>query len=562
MTHQDTKDSRISKWEYLMPLMIILSLVLSCILVSPKKPFWNDELFSFYFLSDPSFQHMMQAFGDKLNNTPFVYFGIGWFWDKIFGSSELSLRLFSSLGMGIASFFVWLTLRETYGFLISSVATTATFCTSSMILNQNSEARMYGLYMALGAVALYLYSKINLNLKLSNYHYYGNIMIHAALVNTHLHGLFYSAGVLAAFFLRDRFLGLFRSRVYISILISWLTLAFYIPAFLVQADAGNPRSWLPTPGIRDLYDFIFLQSWGGWLMRTNVIIAILFLGAWLSIFNKPAAKASPRSLEEDLTVNKQSWSLLIFGLVFLMIPVFIWFISRAIRPIFFDRYMILSILGWSVLLAFVCSRLFNTCEWSVDSQSKTYSWIKLVRVVPISLFIIFMLAKPVVFGLDPPPNLKTGLFGIDDNDNRMGFRQLPIAINDSDTFMERNYHSAHPERYYFILDKAAAMDPTSGQFGVQSYKHMDAWKRVYPNRFSRQVLTSDEFLAKFNKFLVIDFPDYNKKCPVRAYGTTALDWRNIQCPQWLEKRILSNPSYRVKKLSVSSETRLLVTKTR
>jgi hypothetical protein len=286
---------------------------------------------------------------------------------------------------------------------------------------------------------------------------------------------------------------------------------------------------------------------------------MLFLGAWLSIFNKPAAQACPHSLEEDLTMKKQSWSLLIFGFVFLVIPVFIWLISRTIRPIFYDRYMIPSILGWSILLAFVCSRLFNTHEWSVDRQTRTCSWIKLARVMPISLFIIFMLAKPVLFGLDPPID-NTSLFRVDANDNRVGFRQLPIAINNSYTFMERNYHSSHPERYYFILDKDAAMDPTSGQFGVQSYKHMDAWKRVYPNRFSRQVLTSDEFLAKFNRFLVIDNPVYNKKCPVRAYGATNPDWYNIHCPQWLEKRILSNPDYRVKILS--PETMLLVTKTR
>jgi hypothetical protein len=79
--------------------------------------------------------------------------------------------------------------------------------------------------MALSAAALYLYGKINQHRKASNYHYYINMIIHAALVNTHLLGIFYSAGVLMAFFVRDRFLGIFRTRVYASVLIGWLTLA-------------------------------------------------------------------------------------------------------------------------------------------------------------------------------------------------------------------------------------------------------------------------------------------------------------------------------------------------
>src|SRR5690349_15334622 len=78
--------------------ILLLSAVLTvaAILISPKKPFWIDELFSYYFLSAESFETLLGAFHDKLNNSPFAYFGLGWLWGKAFGVTELSLRLLSS----------------------------------------------------------------------------------------------------------------------------------------------------------------------------------------------------------------------------------------------------------------------------------------------------------------------------------------------------------------------------------------------------------------------------------------------------------------------------------
>ena len=122
------------KWEYVVPALAITSLVISCIIISSKKFFWNDELYSYYFLADQSFTHMLGAFHDKINNTPPLYFLLGWLWARVFGSTELSLRLFSSLGMCIACVTVWITLRRTYSFWSASIGVLSIFCTSSLIL--------------------------------------------------------------------------------------------------------------------------------------------------------------------------------------------------------------------------------------------------------------------------------------------------------------------------------------------------------------------------------------------------------------------------------------------
>src|SRR5215469_4621285 len=94
---KEREASSLSKWEFAIPALAVVSLIVSCIIISAKAYFWLDELFSYYLLADHSFRHMMVAFGDKFTNVPPLYFMLGWLWARAFGVTELSLRLFSSL---------------------------------------------------------------------------------------------------------------------------------------------------------------------------------------------------------------------------------------------------------------------------------------------------------------------------------------------------------------------------------------------------------------------------------------------------------------------------------
>src|ERR1700745_2801257 len=118
------------KWEYAVPALATVSLVISCIVFSAKKYFVNDELLSYYLLSDKSFLHMLSAFHDKINAGPPLYFLVGWIWARIFGASELSLRLISCIGMSAALWLIWATLRRTYGFWSTSICGFFVFCSS------------------------------------------------------------------------------------------------------------------------------------------------------------------------------------------------------------------------------------------------------------------------------------------------------------------------------------------------------------------------------------------------------------------------------------------------
>lgn len=51
----------LQKWDLFLLATAIGSLILNCIIISDKKPFWNDELIAWTAIHDPSLRHMVHA---------------------------------------------------------------------------------------------------------------------------------------------------------------------------------------------------------------------------------------------------------------------------------------------------------------------------------------------------------------------------------------------------------------------------------------------------------------------------------------------------------------------
>jgi hypothetical protein len=307
-----------------------LSLTVSCIMMSPKKYLWNDELFSWYLVADPSFSHMWKAFSDELNNTPPLYFVFGWAWARVFGASELSLRLLSSLGLSAALVVVWAMLRRVYGFWPSWIGTLVVFLTSRIVLIENAEARMYGLFVALGAAVVYQYERLNRRHRSTLRDLAGVALVHGALVNTHLFGPFYSGAALVAYAIVDLQRKTLRWGIYVAIVIGWLCFFLYLPAFLVQIGAGRPRAWMPVPVPGDLVALVGLSS------ASFVDVRFLsLLGGTLALMY--AVSAGRARDDGSVAAPSTESSLLVMAFAFLAVPVGTWVISRLIKPIFWDQ---------------------------------------------------------------------------------------------------------------------------------------------------------------------------------------------------------------------------------
>uniref|UniRef100_B8HMN2 Glycosyltransferase RgtA/B/C/D-like domain-containing protein n=1 Tax=Cyanothece sp. (strain PCC 7425 / ATCC 29141) TaxID=395961 RepID=B8HMN2_CYAP4 len=528
--------------------LLITSLLISCYLISAKKYFWNDELFSWYFIADHSFSHMLAAFGDRLNQTPILYFASGWVWARIFGASELSLRLFTSLGFCLAAVVSWLTLRRSYRFWPATIGVLTVFCTSKLILSQNAEARMYGLFVAVCSLGLFLYDQLSRQLIVSRSVLFCNLVVQAAIVHTHLFGLFYGPAILLALILNDRLQWGWaalqkRIRIYASFFIGWLSLVFYIPAYLIQTEAGKPHSWIPQPTIRDLTDFFAFHNP---FLRLTIPLAILLI-AGLQVFIVGTLAASTD--QAWINPNSQStpkFSLLILACTFLFVPVFTWCVSLSIRPIMFDRYLMPTLFSWVILVAEMADRLiFNIGSISSNNFHHSFRWFPRLSYILFPLILVtYLVFQPIIYGAYFPAGQAPDL-----EDNTYGHYNLPIVIQSSDWFLERRFYSLQKERYFFILDRELAEQEASGLFGLQEYKHMEAWNRRYPAHFAGHVLTSQDFLQQYPSFLVITRSDYRSKCSYKVTGANvAIDWNTIHCPQWVAQRLLNNPNYQVKSL--------------
>ncbi|HEX6250640.1 MAG TPA: glycosyltransferase family 39 protein [Gemmatimonadaceae bacterium] len=516
----------------------VLSLFGSCILISPGKSLWHDELYSWYLLADPSLSSMWTAFHDKLNVTPPLYFVLGWLWAQLVGASELSLRLFSALGIAAALILVWATLRKVYGFWPTCIGTLTVFLTSEIVLSQNVEARMYGLFLALCAAAVYQYASLDARGTFSFRDLAGLAVIHAAIVNTHLFGLFYSGAILAAFVVADVLRGRFRKGIYFAVVGGWMSFLFYLPAFLVQSDVARPRGWLPSPRLSDFFELVGLVSPA---FANVAFVAALVL--CLVLIHTVRGRWQEVSGEQDAPVAGKR-SLLVMALALIIPTAATWLLSRTVKPIFWDRYLLPSIIGYCIAIAHLASHFLSAYSHGVrdllsPGTSRTDGR-QIFAGAVLSAFVLVLLANPLWYAAQHDGRAFAGRF-----DLRFGYEDLPVVVEFPGGFLERWHYSTDRERYYFILDEAAAMKQESGLFGLQAHKHMDAFRRNCP-QLRDNVVQSDDFLARFDRFIVIDYTDYDAACPTRVVGLQyARDWQDIHCPQWVETRLLANSDYAV-----------------
>ncbi|CAN5664044.1 hypothetical protein BH23GEM11_BH23GEM11_20630 [soil metagenome] len=536
---------------HLIPAVASAVLVGATMLISSRKYFWNDELYSFVLIADPSFSGMLSAFHDAINNTPALYFILGWGWAQVFGAGELSLRLFSCLGILAALWTMWILLRRVYGTWPAALSVVMVFCTSGLILEQMAEARMYGLLLALAASAVYLFDAAMRSNRRSPLLIGATVATHAALIHTHLFGPLYSATMaLGAVIMlgrpgrrshpmgaRDHLLG---------IVASWPLFLLYIPSYLNQSAAYGSRGWLTVPTLGDLVSFLALD--GNELLGSQALV-LLFLGLGLHLLLRSRhgqiaainqdTSTAPAS---EVAVRPRDRHLLWVAWLLLAFPVGIYLFSVLIRPIFWYRYMIPSVLGWCILIASVTSRFSLGDAWRAGPGRRWQA--PAARAICIAM-LLPLLAFPILTAHMTVPRERPGL-----SDTTFGFESLPVVSQVLGFFLERHHYAPDRGRYFYVLDAEGAADPASGGFGYQEFVHAEAFRRQYPERLGEHIMTqemTEDFLARHERFVVLAYPDYVATCPARARGLSR-QWSDLHCPQWVRRRLVESPGFSVQLL--------------
>ena len=520
-----TVSPRASIRDYGFPLGLSLLLLISCVVYSAKKPYWSDELLTYYLAMDRQFGHMYAALKDTFNTSPPLYHVLAWIWAGLFGGSPLALRLLTALAFCGAYWVLWGVLKRRFGRLPAALGLALTLPTS-LFQPQIAEARNYGLYLLCCSLTVGCFDRAIDNPKSDFRLPVLNFLAHAALIATHAFGLIYSGILLAFTIVLDLSQRRFNLKLYASTLFAWLLFALlWLPTLKKQTSDFTPYSWVGLPGIRDLFWSFFLYD-----KRIFVVLMLLFgavLLRWLTSRRVALTVQNPRPEK----------ALAILAVLFILIPgIVIYYVSHHGTSVFVGRYFMPSLIGWSILLSYLLQLVYARSPRTEASPEP----LKPER-PPLQPLFGLLLTGVLLFALALPfrqPSVSPNEVCIDTARLPPG---IPVVFNDFQDYLANCYYSNEKSRIFFMQDLEAAKNSSPGG---PSYKignrvvgvvMAEGLKRHYPDF---NIVPIDLFFKANERFLVVSRPGND----------------------WAEARLLSNPDYICRPIQAGSDPLLLVEK--
>src|SRR3990167_9512842 len=132
--------------------IILLGLFLRLFILSQRGSLWFDEAFSVHFAEMPLKQMLHYL---RFENNPPLYFVLLHFWMKLFGNTEVVVRLLSML-FGIAAIpLIYMIGRRLYS-QTAGIFAAFLLALSPFQVFYSTETRMYSLYLLLALFAVLL----------------------------------------------------------------------------------------------------------------------------------------------------------------------------------------------------------------------------------------------------------------------------------------------------------------------------------------------------------------------------------------------------------------------
>jgi hypothetical protein len=514
----------------------LLSLIASCLLWSPHKQAWMDEIFTWKEVSDPSLWHLYYAVQHGADGGQPLFYTTAWLWARAFGTGVLALRLYSCIAMCGALLVTWKTIRRFYGVWATAFGVLFFWGTSGVLLDQNAEARFYGLYLLVVAATVDLYTRLVSCESPTRTLFLLAFVSQAALVLTHILGIIYSSVILLALILFDAAKGRLRFRLYFVYVAGWLTLLIWIPAIRASMAAGRPRGWIAMPTLTDLrtaYLFADLLPWLRLLKRHSLeglfqivshmaeliiylALAVVFL-AWFRRISKSGWR----------TVSDPPGALLLVGYLLLCVPVVLFVLSHIITPVFVSRYLLPSGIGLSIVMAAAADTLGSDSRFYLRFRPRLV-WAAVVLLLMLSPALTALVVEPIRLGLNyldvqrldgvVPPNVAI------------------VAAWQQDFVKIMRYSQNPNDHYYFLLDWPGALAGPRGF--ILDYHLMRAYRDN--GYYANNVLDNSSFLCSHGDFVVLDAP-HADSVDARADSPP-----HGQEPNWFDTNIRTRPQFQWK----------------
>lgn len=238
-------------------------------------PLWYDECFSVFY-GQGSISDILNVSGWDIN--PPFFFIILSFWMKLFGISELSVRIFPVLFSSLTGVVLYLFLKKYFNFK-TAISASVLYLFSNISFYYAHEVRAYSFILFVSTISIWLFIKLLekpalwLSIALAAT-YYMLIMSHyltffILLSQGLLFLLFFNKSLLKYYLLTVLFFVLFLSH--------WFSR-------LYEIISGGSKHWLQSPTIHDLTDFIVVLFNGEVLLFS--MIALSGFGALRLIIKK------------------------------------------------------------------------------------------------------------------------------------------------------------------------------------------------------------------------------------------------------------------------------------
>ena len=523
---------RMTAGEILLLYGALISLLSSCILWSPYKQVWMDEIFTWKEVSDPSLWHLYYAIQHGADGGQPLFYTTAWLWAKAFGTGVLTLRLYSSIAVCMALLITWRTIRRFYGVWSTAFGVLVFWGTSGDLLDQNVEARFYGLYILAVAVTVGLYVRLLERPVPSRSLLILAFFSQVALVFSHVLGIIYSGLILLALVLFDGAKGRLRFKLYLVYAAGWLVLLFWVPAIRSSMAVGKPHGWIGMPTITDLRtSYLFADSlqWLRFYMRqsreagfqivsrTAEIVIYVPLGVVFVLGIRRIRKSGWRVIADP----KGALQLLAF--ILLSMPVVLFVLSHVVTPVLAPRYLLPSGIGLAIVLAASAQAL--GADRKVGSRRPArLAWTAIVLFLVISPVLTVLAVKPL--------NQSLAYLDVQRLEQTVP-ADVPVVAGWQEDFAKFMRLAHNPARFFFLLDWPTALQ--GPRTFVVDYHLMQAYRAN--GYYSNNIQDNRDFLCSHPDFVVLDAPNANTLDGANNHSP------EMNKPNWFDNNVRTKPEF-------------------
>lgn len=455
----------LARWQAVAIPALAVLLYAAAVIFSGARPFWHDELYTFYIAQAPTLGQMFHQIRLDLN-PPLEYLVVRGS-ISVFGTSEYAARLPSILAFFVASgclyWFMKRRFSSSYGVLAVAVLWTTPF------FYYATEARPYALVLALFGIALLAWT----------YRAEGRrpktalailALAVCGMMLTHFFAMFYLLPFGLAELVRD-----YRRRkidfpVWASLILP-IAIPFVYLSLMARYEASAfPHAFLARPGV--IYYFFFnTLSPEGWVLLPVICFAIF------------VAFRRELKLDRSLVPNRFEAALIV-GMI--AIPFVILAVMIVTHGSFNKRYAIPVGFAYGILVAFFTAIYTGASRLAAAVAScALFAYIALVGLLPD--------LHRYRAGEHLRPDTLAGIAP-----------ELPLVDASGLTFLEMDKYSspATVKRLYYLTDPQFALHYAHASIfeGLSKVKH------VFPIRAS--VTPYPQFVAEHRRFLVLGTPGY------------------------------------------------------